>query len=82
MSTGTQVSPDMLQDNAFPDWGPHVKDISQEPRRLAAGAAARDAAHDETSWQVDDKTIAELYLIWHMTGVMDMIKASRRKPCS
>ena len=28
----------------------------------------------ETSWQVDDKTIIELYLIWHMTGVMDMIK--------
>ena len=28
----------------------------------------------ETSWHVDDKTINELYLIWHMTGVMDMIK--------
>jgi heterodisulfide reductase subunit C len=28
----------------------------------------------ETGWQVDDKTIIELYLIWHMTGVMDMIK--------
>ena len=23
---------------------------------------------------MDDKTITELYLIWHMTGVMDMIK--------
>ena len=28
----------------------------------------------ETSWEVDGKTITELYLIWHMTGVMDMIK--------
>ena len=29
MATGTQVSPDMLQANAFPDWGPHVKEISE-----------------------------------------------------
>ena len=28
MSTGTQVSPDMLQPDAFPDWGPEVKDVS------------------------------------------------------
>ena len=27
------------------------------------------------SWDVADKTLTELYLIWHMTGVMDMIKA-------
>ncbi|MBI1962877.1 MAG: heterodisulfide reductase subunit C, partial [Candidatus Rokubacteria bacterium] len=27
------------------------------------------------SWDVDDKTLTELYLIWHLTGVMDMIKA-------
>ncbi|MCI0613560.1 4Fe-4S dicluster domain-containing protein, partial [bacterium] len=29
MSTGTQVSPDMLQPNAFPDWGHHVHEISE-----------------------------------------------------
>ena len=28
----------------------------------------------ETSWVIDKKTIIELYLIWHMTGVMDLIK--------
>jgi heterodisulfide reductase subunit C len=27
-----------------------------------------------TSWEVDDKTLTELYFIWHKTGVMDMIK--------
>ena len=27
-----------------------------------------------TSWEVDDKTLTELYLIWHLTGVLDMIK--------
>ncbi len=25
------------------------------------------------SWQVDQKTLNELYLVWHHTGVMDMI---------
>ena len=28
MSTGTQVSPDMLQPDAFPDWGPETGDVS------------------------------------------------------
>ena len=28
-----------------------------------------------TSWDVDDKTLTELYLIWHMTGVLDMIES-------
>jgi heterodisulfide reductase subunit C1 len=28
-----------------------------------------------TAWEIDDKTLVELYLIWHMTGVLDMIKA-------
>ncbi len=26
------------------------------------------------AWDVSQKTIDELYLIWHLTGVMDMIK--------
>jgi heterodisulfide reductase subunit C len=28
-----------------------------------------------TAWEVDDRTLTELYLIWHMTGVLDMIKS-------
>ncbi len=74
MSTGTQVSPDMLQPNAFPDWGPHVQEIS-ENLELWRRALPPDTMHTtSTAWYVDDKTLTELYLIWHMTGVMDMIK--------
>ncbi len=74
MSTGTQVSPDMLQPNAFPDWGHHVNEIAEnlEPWRKALPPETLHTV--ETGWAVDDKTIIELYLIWHMTGVMDMIK--------
>ena len=28
MATGTQVAPDMLQPDFFPDWGGHVKTIA------------------------------------------------------
>lgn len=30
MGTGTQVSPDMLQPDAFPDWGPQVREVSAD----------------------------------------------------
>ncbi|NOX36210.1 MAG: heterodisulfide reductase subunit C [Calditrichaeota bacterium] len=74
MSTGTQVSPDMLQPNAFPDWGHHVNEIA-ENLDLWRRALPPETLHTvETGWSVSEKTIIELYLIWHMTGVMDMIK--------
>ena len=74
MSTGTQVSPDMLQPNAFPDWGPHVQEISDN-LGLWRRALPPDTMHTtSTAWEVDDRTLTELYLIWHMTGVLDMIK--------
>lgn len=74
MATGTQVSPDMLQANAFPDWGPHVKDISENLDVWRRALPPETLHTTETSWQIDEKTITELYLIWHMTGVMNMIK--------
>ena len=27
-----------------------------------------------TSWEISEKTLGELYLIWHVTGVLDMIR--------
>ena len=72
--TGTQVSPDMLQANAFPDWGPHVEQISENLEWWRKALPPESLHTTEASWRVDDKTIIELYLIWHMTGVMNMIK--------
>lgn len=73
MGTGTQVSPDMLQPDAFPDWGPQVKQVSEE-LELWRRALPPETMHTiQTGWQVDDKTLIELYLIWYNTGVMDMI---------
>lgn len=74
MSTGTQVSPDMLQPDAFPDWGGHVQEISDNLDLWRRALPPETLHTTETGWAIDDKTIIELYLIWHMTGVMDMIK--------
>jgi heterodisulfide reductase subunit C len=74
MSTGTQVSPDMIRADAFPDWGPTAKETG-ENLELWRRAMPPDTMHTtSTSWEVSEKTLAELYLIWHLTGVMDMIK--------
>lgn len=74
MSTGTQVSPDMLQPDAFPDWGPQVLDVSKNLATWRKAIPPETLHTTETAWEIDDKTIIELYLIWHMTGVMKMIE--------
>jgi heterodisulfide reductase subunit C len=73
MGTGTQVSPDMLQPDAFPDWGPQVREVSADLDLWRRALPPETLHTTATGWQVDDKTIIELYLIWHYTGVMDMI---------
>jgi len=73
MGTGTQVSPDMLQPDAFPDWGPDVRRVSEELDLWRRALPPETLHTTKTGWQVDEKTLIELYLIWYNTGVMDMI---------
>jgi heterodisulfide reductase subunit C len=74
MSTGTQVSPDMIRPEAFPDWGPTARETG-EHMELWRRAMPPETMHTtSTSWDVDDKTLTELYVIWHLTGVLDMIR--------
>jgi heterodisulfide reductase subunit C2 len=74
MSTGTQVSPDMLQPDAFPDWGPEVKDVSDNLDLWRRALPPETHHTTSTGWDVDEKTLVELYLIWLHTGALDMIK--------
>ena len=73
MSTGTQVSPDMLQPDAFPDWGPEVKDVSDNLALWRRALPPETHHTTSTGWDVDEKTLLELYLIWFHTGALDMI---------
>ena len=75
MSTGTQVSPDMLKPDAFPDWGPAVKETAENLDVLRK-AIPSDVMHTtETAWYVGEKTILELFIIWKMTGSLDIIES-------
>ncbi len=74
MSTGTQVSPDMLQPDFFPDWGP---DVVESARNMAVWRRAipPETLHTtEAAWQVSEKTRVELYMIWKLTGNLQMIE--------
>jgi len=75
MSTGTQVSPDMLQPNAFPDWGPHVQEISDNLELWRRALPPETLHTTSTAWEVTDETLTELYLIWMMTGSMEIVAA-------
>lgn len=74
MSTGTQVSPDMLQPDAFPDWGPEVKDVSDNLDLWRRMLPPETMHTTSMSWEVADTTLVELYLIWFETGALDMIQ--------
>jgi len=71
--TGTQVSPDMLQPDAFPDWGPQVLEVSEDLELWRRALPPETLHTTATSWDVAEETLVELYLIWHYTGVMDLI---------
>lgn len=73
MSTGTQVSPDMLQRDAFPDWGPETGDVSDNLDLWRRALPSETMHTTSTSWEVSERTLVELYLIWLSTGALDMI---------
>jgi heterodisulfide reductase subunit C len=74
MSTGTQVSPDMLQPDAFPDWGPETGDVSQNLDLWRRALPPETLHTTSTGWEVAESTLVELYLIWFHTGALDMIQ--------
>jgi heterodisulfide reductase subunit C len=74
MGSGTQVSPDMIQPEAFPDWGPDTREVSANLELWRKALPPETLHTTSVSWDVAEKTLTELYLIWHMTGVLDMIK--------
>ena len=74
MATGTQVAPDMLQPDFFPDWGPEVVQISKNLDAWRRAIPPETMHTTELAWDVSEKTRMELYLIWKMSGNLDMIE--------
>jgi len=74
MSTGTQVAPDMLQPDFFPDWGPDVKQVSDNLDVWRRCVPPETMHTTELAWDVSEKTRLELYMIWKLTGNLEMIE--------
>lgn len=74
MSTGTQVAPDMLQPDFFPDWGPDVVQVSENLDTWRRAIPPETLHTTELAWDVSEKTRVELFLIWKLTGNLDMIE--------
>jgi heterodisulfide reductase subunit C len=75
MLKGNQVSPDMLQPDFFPDWGPWVGEFSKNMpvwRKAIPVDTLRGVT--DAAWKTNRKTLLELYTIWFETGNMEIIK--------
>jgi heterodisulfide reductase subunit C len=73
-TTGTQLSPDMLQPDFFRDWGPNELDIAED-LELKRKAIPIETLHSiDSAWTMDEETAKELYIIHKESGVLKMIK--------
>lgn len=74
MLKGNQVSPDMLQPDFFPDWGPWVNEF-QDNMEVWRKAIPVDTLRGITdaAWKTDDETLKELYTIWFESNNMEII---------
>lgn len=73
-ATGTQVSPDMLQPEVFRDWGPYVYEVCEKMEDWRKAIPSENLHTYTTAWDVGEKTRGELYLIWYLAGVLDLIR--------
>ena len=74
ISTGNQLSPDMINPQHFPDWGPNISKIDAPLKVLRKAIPMATLNTTETAWEVNLKTSIELYTIWEMTGVLDQLE--------
>lgn len=74
ISTGNQLSPDMINPDGFADWGPNISKIDA-PLQLLRQAIPMPTLHTtKTAWETNLKTSVELYTIWEETGVLDQLE--------
>jgi heterodisulfide reductase subunit C len=74
ISTGNQLSPDMINPEHFPDWGPDISKVEAPLKLLRRAIPMPTLNTTATAWEVNLKTSVELYTIWEMTGVLDQLE--------
>jgi heterodisulfide reductase subunit C2 len=74
VSTGNQLSPDMITAEHFPDWGPNVTKVKAPLDILRKAIPMPTLNTTKTAWEVNLRTSVELYTIWEETGVLDQLE--------
>jgi heterodisulfide reductase subunit C len=74
ISTGNQLSPDMINKDHFADWGPDVSKVDAPLKLLRKAIPMPTLNTTATAWEVNLKTSVELYTIWEMTGVLKQLE--------
>jgi heterodisulfide reductase subunit C len=74
ISTGNQLSPDMINPEGFADWGPHISKVDAPLTTLRKAIPMPTLHTTKTAWEVNLKTSVELYTIWEETGVLDSLE--------
>ena len=80
ISTGNQLSPDMIHPDHFADWGPNISKVEAPLKMLRKAIPMPTLNTTDTAWEVNLKTSVELYTIWEETGVLKQLERHRREP--
>lgn len=74
MTTGNQVTPNMIQPEAFPDWGPQAVEESKNMDVYRKAVPVDLMQRTDIGWQTSLQTAVELMTIFIESGVLDAIK--------
>jgi heterodisulfide reductase subunit C len=74
ISTGNQLSPDMINADHFADWGPNMSKVDAPLETLRKAIPLPTLHTTKTAWEVNLKTSVELYTIWEETGVLNSLE--------
>ncbi len=74
MTLGNQVTPDMIQPEAFPDWGPQAVEESKNMDVYRKAIPVDLMQRTDVGWHPSLQTSVEMMTIMIESGVMDSIK--------
>jgi heterodisulfide reductase subunit C len=74
LTLGNQVTPDMIQPEAFPDWGPQAVEESKNMDVYRKAVPVDLLQRTDIGWHASLQTAVEMMTIMFESGVMDAIK--------
>lgn len=75
ITTGNQLSPDMIKPDHFADWGPNIQKVEGDLKTLRNAIPVKTLQTTGTAWDTALKTSVEMYTIWEETGVLKQLEA-------